>query len=517
MPRKKTLQDFIEEARIVHGDKYDYSKAVYKGTHEKICIICPKHGEFWQEPNNHISRRSKCPQCAIEENADRHRSDTSSFIAKAREVHGEKYDYSQVVYRHYDKRVCIICPEHGPFMQTPHIHLGGHGCSKCANLYSPSTEEFIIASKAIFGEKYDYSKVVYRSNKRKVCIICPEHGEFWVTPNNHLNHQVGCSRCTGYYDLTLEEFIDEANKRFNNKYDYSRVVWKGFQKKVEIICPEHGSFFQTPMQHLKTQGCGKCSGRVMDQELFVQKASRLHNNKYDYSKVEYKASNRKVCIICPEHGEFWQTPNGHLLGHGCLKCAGMYMDTELFIEKASQVHNNKYDYSLVDYKGNRRKVKIICPVHGVFEQVAQYHLAGNGCPACNESHLEKDIRRLLKRNHLLFEFQKSFDWLTFEGKMSLDFFLPEYGVAIECQGGQHFMAVDWYGGEKMFKLTKARDERKKTLCNEHGIEILYYSDIGIEYPYPVIEDPKVLLDAIRARGYVDISRWKDPELPLSFE
>jgi Protein of unknown function (DUF723). len=193
------------------------------------------------------------------------------------------------------------------------------------------------------------------------------------------------------------------------------------------------------------------------------------------------------------------------------------MDTDYFKEKASIVHNNKYDYSLVDYKGNLEKVRIICPIHGVYEQVAQYHLAGNGCPACNESHMEKDIRRLLKRNHIVFESQKSFDWLTFEGRMSLDFFIPEYGVAIECQGGQHFKAVDWYGGDDMFKRTKARDERKKALCNKHGIEILYYSDIGIDFPYPVIEDPTVLINAIKECGKVDPNRWKDPELPLSFE
>ena len=220
MPKKKTTAQFIADARKVHGDKYDYSKVVYNGSHEKVCIICPRHGEFWQDANNHISRKSICPKCSREQLADFNRSDTETFISRARIVHGEKYDYSQVDYKHYDKRVCIVCPEHGPFFQTPHIHLGGHGCPKCANLYSPSTEEFISASKALFGDKYDYSKTVYQGNKKKVCIICPEHGEFWVTPNNHLTHKVGCSRCTGYYDLTLEEFIEESNKRFDNKYDY---------------------------------------------------------------------------------------------------------------------------------------------------------------------------------------------------------------------------------------------------------------------------------------------------------
>lgn len=517
MPRKRSLSDFIERARAVHGDKYDYSKAVYRGSHEKICIICPKHGEFWQEPNNHISRKSICPKCSAENISKKLRDDTNTFIQKAKEVHGNRYDYSKVEYAKSDAKVCILCPEHGPFWQSPHIHLRGHGCPKCVNQYSPSTEEFITASKAIFGDKYDYSKTVYQSNKKKVCIICPEHGEFWVTPNNHLTHKAGCSRCTGYYDLTLEEFIVEANKRFDNKYDYSKAVWKGFQKKIEIICPEHGSFFQTPMSHLKTQGCPKCSGKYMDKDYFIQKAALIHNNKYDYSKVDYKGNNRKVCIICPSHGEFWQTPNSHLFGHGCLKCVGLFMDTDYFKDKASRIHNNKYDYSLVDYKKGNEKVKIICPIHGIFEQKPAYHLMGNGCPVCSESHMEKNVRRILEQNHIRYERQKTFEWLTLKGKLFLDFFIPEYGVAIECQGGQHFKSVRHFGGDIIYERTIMRDSRKKELCKEHGIEILYYSDIGIKYPYPVIEDPFHLIKAIKAREDVDPTLWEDPKLPLDYD
>lgn len=517
MPKKRTRDDFIERARAVHGDRYDYSKVVYKGSHEKVCIICPKHGEFWQDPTNHISRKSNCPKCSYELISDLNRSDTESFIAKARKRHGDKYDYSKVVYRRTDEKVCIVCPEHGEFWQEPHNHIQGAGCPKCSNMYSPSTEEFIAAARAVHGDKYDYSKAVYNGNKRKLCVVCPEHGEFWITPNNHISKKVGCSRCTGYYDLTIEEFIDEANKRFNNKYDYSKAVWRGFQKKIEIICPEHGSFFQTPMSHLKTMGCGKCSGKYMDQDYFIEKATRVHKGKYDYSKVVYTGNKDKVCIICPEHGAFWQKPNQHLMGAGCAICAGNYLNTELFKQKAARIHDNKYDYSLVEYTGGLKKVKIICPTHGVFEQVASYHLAGNGCPMCNESHIERDVRRFLKHNFIQYESEKTFEWLVYEDKMFLDFFLPQYGVAIECQGGQHFEAVDLWGGEEKYEVVKARDRKKKQLCNEHGIEIIYYSNLGIDFPYPVIRDFNHLLEAIKARGDIDPILWKDPELPLVFD
>ena len=156
------------------------------------------------------------------------------------------------------------------------------------------------------------------------------------------------------------------------------------------------------------------------------------------------------------------------------------MDTEYFKEKATKVHNGKYDYSKVVFNGAFEKVRIICPIHGEYEQVASYHLAGNGCPSCNERQLEKDVRALLKKNHIKFVAQKTFDWLVFNGKMFLDFYLPDYGVVIECQGLQHFEAIEYFGGEDGFSRTKMRDETKKTQCEKHGLKMLYYSDLGID-------------------------------------
>ena len=127
---KKTTEEFIHEARKKHGNKYDYSKVVYLNNHTKICIICPKHGEFWQLPLNHLSGRG-CPKCAHEGNGERCRSSKKEFIKKAREKHGDKYDYSKVEYVNCETKVCIICPQHGEFWQSPNSHLIGHGCPKC--------------------------------------------------------------------------------------------------------------------------------------------------------------------------------------------------------------------------------------------------------------------------------------------------------------------------------------------------------------------------------------------------
>lgn len=118
---------------------------------------------------------------------------------------------------------------------------------------------------------------------------------------------------------------------------------------------------------------------------FIQKAIEIHGNKYDYSKVEYKNNKTKVCIICPKHGEFWQIPNSHLNGSKCPKCSGKFLDKEYFIEKANKIHNNKYDYSKLVYLGNKTKVEIICSIHGSFWQTPNDHLDHCGCPECRKS------------------------------------------------------------------------------------------------------------------------------------
>lgn len=131
-------------------------------------------------------------------------------------------------------------------------------------------------------------------------------------------------------------------------------------------------------------------GKKLTTEQFIEKARLVHGDKYDYSKVEYVDAHTKVCIICREHGEFWQIANDHLCGKGCNKCGVIAThntqrkDKDTFILKANRIHNSKYDYSLFDYKSAHHKSKIICPIHGVFEQSADSHIHGHGCSKCRD-------------------------------------------------------------------------------------------------------------------------------------
>lgn len=361
-----------------------------------------------------------------------------------------------------------------------------------------TTEQFIERAKKVHGDRYDYSKVEYVNNQTKVCIICPDHGEFWQRPNNHLQGY-GCPLDGDRKPksiFTTEDFIREAKKIHGDKYDYSKSVYKGRHKPITIICKKHGEFVQEAGCHLTGGGCPSCkkektSERQRDtKETFIEKARKIHGDKYDYSKVEYVDSYTKVCIICPEHGEFWQRPNNHLNGLGCSKCANEHRNdrktktTEQFILEARAVHGDKYDYSKTKYVNNHTKVCIICPEHGEFWQLPGNHLSGWGCKKCSESHLEKEVRNFLEKENIQYEHQKTFGWLRYENPLSLDFYLPEYSIAIECQGVQHYIPCTFgskkIGGEELFKLVKLRDKTKLDQCKEHGIKMIYYTKENVE-------------------------------------
>ena len=284
-------------------------------------------------------------------------------------------------------------------------------------------EEFIIKAINIHGNKYDYSKVEYKNCKQKVCIICPEHGEFWQSPEGHYNG-LGCPLCANNKRWetrgrkTTNDFISESKKIHGDKYDYSKVIYTNNKSKICIICPEHGEFWQTPYGHLNGNGCPKCKGKKTSKEKmvkfddFLQRAIKIHGNKFNYDKSTYKGLIYKVKIICPIHGEFWQIARSHLKGHGCKKCVKLYMDKDLFLKKSNEIHGNKYDYSKVNYINAKTPVCIICPKHGEFWQIPDKHKRGNGCPKCNMSHMERETLNVLEKYQIEYEYQKNLSGLN---------------------------------------------------------------------------------------------------------
>lgn len=296
--------------------------------------------------------------------------------------------------------------------------------------------EFIGKAISIHGDKYDYSKVEYIKNSEKVCIVCPKHGEFWMTPHNHLQRR-GCPVCakisrkeflnnydrTSINEKTKEDFFAKANEKHSYKYDYSKSEYVGHRIPMSIICPKHGEFLMTPRQHLQGCGCYKCAKdnfslkKRLGIDGFVEKARNIHGDKYDYSKVEYVDSFTKVCIICPEHGEFWQTPSAHI------------------------------------------------------------HLR-EGCPKCNESHLERLTRNILDNRSVAYISECSRDTFPWLELQTLDFYIPDINIAIECQGRQHFSDKAFSGRyrKRDFEYQIRNDILKGKKCRENNVKLFYLVD-----------------------------------------
>lgn len=190
MPKKLTQQEFLDKAQAVHGPKYDYSQSIYINAATKIKLICSVHGSFEQLATTHL-RGGGCLKCA-----NGLLVSTSEFIIRAKEIHGNRYDYSDTTYLGMDRKATINCLIHGPFAQTPGNHLLGRGCKKCNVLGARplTTEQFIQKARAVHGDKYDYSCTVYASVSAKLLISCFYHGIFSQRANTHLNG-CGCPDC----------------------------------------------------------------------------------------------------------------------------------------------------------------------------------------------------------------------------------------------------------------------------------------------------------------------------------
>jgi len=198
--KKLTQADVITRFKATHGNKYDYSRVKYSGNKVGVEIVCPEHGPFTQSPEKHAAG-NECPTCGRAKSSASKRLGTARFIEKARSIHGNKYDYRNVNYgADNEAKVEIVCPDHGAFWQQPNNHLSGKGCKKCADIRTGeaqlnSREDFIESARRVHGDKYNYSKVVYLTANDKVEIVCHEHGSFWQIATNHVSQESDCPKC----------------------------------------------------------------------------------------------------------------------------------------------------------------------------------------------------------------------------------------------------------------------------------------------------------------------------------
>lgn len=281
-------------------------------------------------------------------------------------------------------------------------------------------EEFINRSSRTHSWRYDYSKVNYISYDDKVIIICKEHGEFLQTPDKHLRGG-GCMKCAIEYRASLknlgqQRFLEKARSVHGDKYGYEKSMYISAKDKIEIVCRNHGSFFQIADTHLSGAGCQKCTLEM------------LHSEKQ--------------------------------------KC------TEEYIEDAKKVHKDIYDYSQTIYVNSKSKVDIICKKHGKFSKIATSHLMGEGCPICKTSKGESKIYSFLSNINIKYITQHKFKECRYIRQLKFDFYLPEYNICIEYDGIQHYKPVDVFGGEEDHKKVLMYDSIKTKYCQENNIKLI---------------------------------------------
>lgn len=348
-------------------------------------------------------------------------------------------------------------------------------------------KDFKEKANEIHNNKYDYSLVDYKNGSTKVSVLCPYHGEFLITPNNHLYRASGCQACAveARANANRNNFEKRARKIHGNKYDYSKVQYTRLDKKVTIICPEHGEFEQLPSVHFRGNGCKLCSNKKWDTNKFVFEARKVWGDKYDYSKVNYKSYYEPIYVGCPKHGFFSTRPDKHLKSKhaGCNKCHVNFMrlTTEEFIGKARKIHGNKYDYSKSNYVTAKDKVIIICPKHGDFEQKPMNHIElKQGCPSCPVA--------ISKPHQKVFDFLKEIGVENIQynvrnvlpsGK-ELDIYLPDFALAIEIDGV-------WFHSGK-FKTDKFYHQNKHKECDVNGIKLFQFWDFEILEKFNIVSN-----------------------------
>lgn len=431
LTHKKTNKIFIQEATVVHGDNYSYENINYLNAHTKVEIYCKTCKVYFMQIARIHLRGSGCITCGIKKRGFKKTLTQEEFLRRAKDIHGDKYDYSEFVYEKAilkGKIKCNTCSH--IFEQTPHHHIGikRTGCPKC-----------------------------------------------------------GIKKTTDITRKTLEEFVNKSKEVHGDLYNYDKVLYTNHNTEVEILCIKCNEyFFQSPAVHLRGCGCKKCGCETaglklrLSQEEFIEKCVNIHGDKYDYTNTIYVKGKDKVnvlCLTCKK--EFELIASDHLYGNGCRACGyaeaslKLRLTQEDFLERCYNVHGNKYDYSKTIYVSGKEKLEILClKCNKEFTVTGKDHIGGSGCFRCKFSKGEIQIEKYLDNLKLEYTPQKTFDGCKNIILLHFDFYVQSYNLCIEYDGKQHSFPIEFFGGEEAFNKTQLRDKIKTEFCEKNNINLL---------------------------------------------
>ena len=296
MPAKLTQKDFLKRSRKAHGHRFDYSLSQYTGLHNKVTVVCPKHGPFYPRAHVHMNGYD-CPSCSIEKSSSKNSMGMDEFVRRSRKTHGDKYGYPDNGYVNNHTPVSITCPQHGDFSQLPMHHVKGHGCPRCGYgtfsgsnnpKYVRAEKEFVERAIKIHGDRYDYSKFVYGGSNAKGIIVCPEHGEFEQSYNNHVNMKNGCPKCNDNVSGPEGEVLDFVKSLLPDDMEIFQSDRKLiYPYELDIVIPElktavefngtywHSEKYKRPGYHRdKTERCGRKGYRLLHIDEYMWKSAR---------------------------------------------------------------------------------------------------------------------------------------------------------------------------------------------------------------------------------------------------
>lgn len=471
---------FIKECRVIHNNYYDYSKVEYVGIKNAVTVICPRHGEFKQSAEVHL-RGNGCKSCGVDKRSNKKRIPYDVFLADCVKIHGDKYDYSETKFNGMENKISIICKIHGKFEILASSHKSGAGCKVCND--DEITKRNINKFNNIYKSFYDYSL-----NEKIVCgsyikIICPIHGVFEQEVSNHLLGR-GCQKCSEDDRLIIEN--EKVLSRIKSENFVIGLFYNDKSETYIFNCKKHGHYKKTPMKirqnNLNCPVCSRKTKKTIEYyQSLINERKLGKNNLTIKSDEKYLTVSNEYVINCELHGDFRRKLQNFISNPNCSKCPSNLSDTvDEFILKAEKIHGNLYDYSRVNYINNFSEIIIVCPEHGEFKCQPRNHTSyGRGCPKCakcNMSNGEKRIKVILDNRNINYETQKTFDGCKNISKLRFDFYLPEYNMAIEYNGEQHYKPIAYFGDKESslerYKYINNNDKIKIEFCLKNNIKLL---------------------------------------------